>query len=356
MTAARARLAGLWSRSLDWLLLGRHAGYGFAMMRITYGLMALLTLVLYAPHFSYTFGAASRWGAPLTDVSSLNNYPWPLPFPFTNGGSDALLIAAVLLLAVVAALYTLGWRMRIISPAFVYLWLGFTTLNPVITNSGHYQTLRIMLILMLFADLSQRWSLDARRRAKLADRPTRPTAWTVPSWFGNLCNNTAVILVGFQLCVIYVVSALWKLQGSTWLSGVAVYYPLQLEELTLIPWLNDFVASTTPFVFIATWMSVWVQLLFPLMLLHRWTRRAGLVLITCMHAGIGVLLAIPFFSLVMIAADMIFVRERTWRRIDQKGRDVWQRIRSRATRGVSAEKTAERRAERVAERLAAGVK
>ncbi|WP_293698723.1 HTTM domain-containing protein [uncultured Agrococcus sp.] len=318
MSSLSATAGSIGKNFFSWLLDNRRASYGLAIMRISYGLMTLVTIALYLPNFSYTFGQGSRWGNALNDVSSVNNYPWPLPFPFSREDPDSLLMIKVLLLAIVTVLYILGWRMRITSPLFVYLWLGFTALNPVLTNSGHYQTLRVMLIIMLFADLSRRWSLDARRASKALEAGKAIKPPVIPKWFTNLLNNVAVILVGYQLCTIYVVSALWKLQGSTWMSGVAVYYPLQLEELTIFPWLNEILLSMTPVVFLATWMSVYVQLLFPLMLLHRWTRIAGLILITGMHIGIGVMLAIPFFSLVMIAADMIFIRDKTWGRFETR--------------------------------------
>ena len=337
MSSLAATAGSIGKNFFSWLLDNRRASYGLAIMRISFGLMTLVTIALYLPHFSYTFGQGSRWGNALNDVSSVNNYPWPLPFPFSREDPDSVLMIKVLLLAVVTVLYILGWRMRITSPLFVYLWLGFTALNPVLTNSGHYQTLRIMLIIMLFADLSRRWSLDARRAAKALEAGKPVKSPVVPKWFTNLLNNVAVILVGYQLCTIYVVSALWKLQGSTWNSGVAVYYPLQLEELTIFPWLNEILISMTPVVFLATWMSVYVQLLFPLMLLHRWTRIAGLILITGMHVGIGVMLAIPFFSLVMIAADMIFIRDRTWSRFEARVKEYWgsiiTRIRARSDAG-----------------------
>src|SRR5690606_25891815 len=121
------------------------------------------------------------------------------------------------------------------------------------------------------------------------------SAWGVPVWFTNLVNNVAVILIGFQLCVIYLVSALWKIQGETWISGIAVYYPLRIEELTVLPWLNAIVWQITPMVLIASWLSIYLQLAFPFLLLHRWTRVVGLVGITSMHAGIGILLALPWF-------------------------------------------------------------
>ncbi|QTV80236.1 HTTM domain-containing protein [Microbacterium sp. NIBRBAC000506063] len=289
--------------------------------------MTLVILALSAPHLSYSFGSASHWGEARTSVSSTNEYFWPLPFPFSRDDPDVVLYIKVAILFAVAVAYTLGWRMRIISPLFVFLWLGFTTLNPVITNSGHYQTFRIMVIVMLLADLSRRWSLDARRRARRGERTPDAGGKTllgIPAWFTNLLNNVAVILIGFQLCMIYITSALWKLQGSTWITGVAVYYPLRLEELTLFPWLNTLVWHITPLVFVSSWVSIYLQLLFPLLLLNRWTRIVALIGITGMHAGIGILMALPFFSLLMIAGDMIFIREESW----AKARAYVQRRRS----------------------------
>lgn len=314
------------TRLTAWLLDDRRASYGLALMRIVYGGMTLLTLALSAPHLSYSFGRASHWGQARTSISATNEFFWPLPLPFGREDSDAVLYAKVALLAVVALAYTLGWRMRIVSPLFVFLWLGFTMLNPVILNSGHYQPFRIMIILMLFADLSRRWSLDARRRARRGVAETDAVASRIPRWLTNLLNNTAVVLIGFQLCTIYIASALWKLQGNTWISGHAVYYPLRLEELTLFPALNSFVWHLTPLVLIASWMSVYLQLLFPLFLLNRWTRIAALLGITAMHAGIGVLMALPWFSLVMIAADMLFIREESWakaRAVGRRQRERW---------------------------------
>lgn len=327
----------IWTRFTGWLLDDRRASYGLALMRMAIGGMTVVTLALYAPNLSYSFGEASRWGQVLQLASSVHDLPWPLPFPFDRTDPDGLLLIKVGVLAAVAVAYTLGWRMRIISPLFVYLWLGFSTLNPVITNTGHFQTFRIMIIFLLFADLSRRWSLDARRRARRGDETPSGMLFRIipwPSWLTNLLNNAAVLLIGYQLCVIYITSALWKLQGSTWITGVAVYYPLQLDELTLLPWLNDLVWQVTPGVHLASWASVYFQLLFPLLLLNRWTRMIGLIIITGMHAGIGVLLALPFFSALMIAGDMIFIRETSWEKARRFVRARWERLRpgSRAER------------------------
>lgn len=309
------RLAALSDALLHWLLDRRHATYGLAVMRIGFAGLTLISILLYLPDYSYTFGEGSRWGESLYRPSGVNDYLWPLSILFSRSDPDWLTSLKLAVLVAVAVAYLLGWRMRIVSPLFVLLWLGYASTNPLVLNTGHYQTFRVMLLFLLLADTSRRWSLDARRRRIAgAEHPLTVAGHALPRWVPVLSNNIAVVLIGAQLCIVYVTSALWKLQGTMWTEGIAAYYPLRLEQFILFPWLNEIAWHVTPAIFIASWMSVYMQLLFPLTLLNRWTRVVGLIAITGMHAGIGVLMSLPFFSLVMIFSDMIFVRDVTWRR------------------------------------------
>lgn len=326
----------LWEKLLQWLLDARRATYGLAIMRIGFGAMTLVILALYLPNYSYSFGEGSRWGEAFYRTSSANDFLWPITALFSRTDSDLIAGLKAAVVAAAAVAYMLGWRMRIISPLFVVLWLGYVSTNPMILNTGHYQTFRVMIIFLLLADTSYRWSLDARRRRLRGD----PLALgfrdiRVPRWVPVLSNNVAVILVGAQLCIIYLTSAAWKLQGDMWHDGSAVYYTLRLEELALFPWLNGWMWTLTPVVMVASWVSIYGQLLFPILLVNRWTRIAGLIMITGMHAGIGVLLALPWFSLMMILADMIFIRDRTWRRVAEHVRPRIERIVERAPRPSS---------------------
>lgn len=312
-------------RVLHWALDARRATYGLAIMRMGFGAMTLVILALYLTDYSYSFGEGSRWGEALYKVSSANSFVWPISELFSRYDADPFTYLKVAVLAAAAVAYTVGWRMRIISPLFVVLWLGYISVNPLILNTGHYQTFRVMLLFLLFADTSYRWSLDSRRRRVSGERtPFSLRGRSLPEWVPILSNNFAVILVAAQLCIIYFSSALWKLKGTMWESGSAVYYTLRLEQLTLAPWLNDIVWQITPLVILASWASVYMQLLFPFTLLNRWTRMGGLIIITGMHAGIAVLLALPWFSLVMILSDMIFVRDRSWRLLSTFMSERWE--------------------------------
>lgn len=300
--------AEAFSRLTSWMTEKPHALYGLAIMRITYGFMTAITLLLYIPQFSYTFGEASRWGKPRLGAEG-NGFPWPIDSIFMRSDSDDMLYMKTAVLFLFAIAYGIGYKTRFTGPIFVLMWLSFATLNPQVTNSSHFPTLRILLIFMLFAHVSKKWSLDAYL-AKRSGRRTKTWDFGIATWVTNLLSNTAVLLIGFQVMVIYVISALWKLQGTMWAEGTAIYYPLRVDELTFFPWLNDALWHITPFVFIGSWIGVYAQLLFPLSLLNRYTKATVLVLLLGMHVGIGLLMALPLFSAMMIAADMIFVKDK----------------------------------------------
>ncbi|MFS0853096.1 HTTM domain-containing protein [Microbacterium sp. 179-I 3D4 NHS] len=309
---------------LHWLLDKRHATYGLAVMRIGFASLTLASILLYLPDYSYTFGEGSRWGESLYRPNAVKDYVWPISILFSRSDPDWLTYIKLALLVAVAVAYLLGWRMRIVSPLFAVLWLGYASTNPLILNTGHYQTFRVMLLFLLLADTSHRWSLDARRRRlRGVEHPLRVGGRVLPRWVPILSNNVAVVLIGAQLCIVYITSALWKLQGTMWVDGIAAYYPLRLEQFILLPWLNEIAWHVTPAILVASWLSVYMQLLFPFTLLNRWTRIAGLLVITGMHAGIGILMSLPFFSLVMIFSDMIFVRDVTWQRLQSAVATRW---------------------------------
>ena len=136
----------------------------------------------------------------------------------------------------------------------------------------------------------------------------------VPSWLSaSACTTWPLILIVHQVVMVYVGSAFWKLQGSLWKDGTAVYYPLQTQAFS--PWgdLLQPLITWAPFVLVGSYTALVVQLFFPVLLLYRPSRFLALIAITGMHLGIGLLMGILYFSLVMIAVDMILVSDASWR-------------------------------------------
>lgn len=305
----RAATAGL-GRLLDsgerWLFDGKKARYGLAVMRILLGVMILGSLTANFVDRHYVWGPGARW---LTPWLTTDEYGFPFTWVFGEGDSAAVFTLKYLLLAALAVAFTLGWRTRVVTPLLMIGVASLMRLNPLADDAGD-NLVRIMLLFLCFADTAGRWSLDARRRARPEYRPP-----PVPPWAGVLFHNVALMAVAAQVFIVYMTSGLSKVQGDMWQEGVGLYYPLQIGQYAAWPGLNELVYTSGFFVTVGSYVTVFVQVLFPLLLLRRGTRVVALLLIFAMHVGIAVTMALPWFSLAMIAADAVFVRDVTYRAV-----------------------------------------
>ena len=91
------------------------------------------------------------------------------------------------------------------------------------------------------------------------------------------------------------------------LEALAVHYPLLLPQFRPWPALADLVAGSEWLVPTVTWGTLALQLAFPLLLLQRHLRTAGVAGALAMHVGIAVVMGLPFFSLFMMAGDCVFL-------------------------------------------------
>lgn len=123
----------------------------------------------------------------------------------------------------------------------------------------------------------------------------------------NLAHNAALVVIMVEVCLIYATAGWYKIQGSRWQDGTALYYPLKLDYFTPWPALSDLLASGGVMVMVLTYGTVIVQVAFPFTLFNRRVKNVLLVAMMLEHAAIAVLLGLPFFSLAMIAADAVFL-------------------------------------------------
>ncbi|MFJ7492490.1 HTTM domain-containing protein [Streptomyces sp. NPDC097727] len=123
----------------------------------------------------------------------------------------------------------------------------------------------------------------------------------------NLAHNATLVLIMAEVCLIYSTAGWYKIQGSRWQDGTALYYPLKLDSFTPWPGLSDILASSGVMVMLLTYGTVIVQVAFPFTLFNRRVKNVLLVAMMCEHAGIALLLGLPFFSMAMIAADSVFL-------------------------------------------------
>jgi len=292
---------GLPGRTLDrvvtWFIADRHSDYGIAVMRIASGSFLLGWLLLNLPIASRIWGPGSQYWQPYREILGYN-----APFnALQQAGPGLFWLWYVITIALVIA-FLLGWRTRFVTPL---LFIAYTTLNgqnTPISDGGNY-FIRIMLIYLILMDASRRWSLDARRRAR-TEKPETQT--------GSVLHNIGLCLVIAQICIVYLEAGLYKVQGSLWQSGTAVYYPLQSVAYGPFPQLADLLTYFALPVVIATYVTVLAQIAFPFLLFHRITRRIGLILLLGMHVSIAVIMGLPFFSGIMASADAVLVSGATW--------------------------------------------
>lgn len=312
VTIVRGWLTEQWNRGLNWMIGAKRATYGASVARIIYGLVIVLFVVSNFSNRNYLWGSASGWTAPIEGYTD-----WAFPFTFYNSGDpDWLFTLKFLLLGLAGLSLALGWHARISAIVVLYLFVSLVSTNSVATDQTD-NALRIILFYFVFTDLSGHWSLDARRRRRRLAAGKKARGHWLPDWFPTILHNGAIIAVALQIFIIYVVAGLSKVKGSQWQDGTAVYYPLRLDSLSPWPAINDLLVGNGVLVNFVTYFAVFIQLFFPFLLLTRWTRVIALVGIVSMHAGIGILMGLPLFSMAMMAADGIFIRDATYAKVER---------------------------------------
>ncbi|PBC62290.1 hypothetical protein BKI49_18700 [Streptomyces sp. Tue6028] len=342
--------------------------YQSAMIRIGFSATWLLFLLREYPHRQELYGPESPWSWDLAQQSVSGNGAFSaLLWSDGQGWFEAVYALAVLS----SALLLVGWRTRTTSVLFM---IGVLSLQnrSVFMGDGGDNVIHLMAIYLVFTRCGQVWSLDARqaRRARETRAPGQPpaldrvgialwgvmclalaaasltgrlsTGWLVIFWgllavqalwwvvgsrartaeprilldvVANLVHNAALVVVMAEACLIYATAGWYKIQGSRWQDGTAVYYPLNLDYFSPWPALSHLMASHGTMVMLVTYGTVIVQVAFPFTLFNRRVKNVLLAAMMTEHAVIAVVLGLPFFSLAMIAADAVFLPTSFLRRL-----------------------------------------
>jgi hypothetical protein len=131
----------------------------------------------------------------------------------------------------------------------------------------------------------------------------------------NIVHNGALLVIMAEACLIYATAGWYKIQGSRWQDGTAVYYPLHLDYFSPWPALAGLLSASGTLVMIVTYGTVLTQVAFPFTLFNRRVKNVLLAAMMTEHAVIAVVLGLPFFSLAMIAADAVFLPTSFLRRL-----------------------------------------
>ena len=257
----------------------------FAVLRIAFGVLGLITLAGQLP-------IATFWAS-----DGILQVPRPGDTRDTIANLGLAGIAGELLFWTFA-LALLGMTVGLASRVMVAVALlaaHTQTLWGRLHLSRANAVLVVMLFCLLWAKTGAVWSVDAwlERRRSGANRQLK------------LAPVLPLRLIQFQIALLYFNSGLWKIYDSSWRDGTALYWAVTNNVFQRFPFalplVND--ASLTAL----TYLTVFWEISFPFLLLHRWTRRAAILIGVMVHIGIMVMMEVGPFSPLMLAAYIAFI-------------------------------------------------
>ncbi|MEV0090349.1 HTTM domain-containing protein [Streptomyces sp. NPDC050738] len=342
------------ARALQKITAAALGPYQSAVVRIGVSATWLLFLLRELPHRRELYGPDGPWDWGMGQELLSGNHAFTVLL-----WSDSMAwFEVVYALAVLSSLLLLlGWRTRAMSVLFM---VGVLSLQnrSIFMGDGGDNVIHLMAIYLVLTRCAQVWSLDARRAARRAPGApdlVGPALWVVLGsvllagtalgelgsqvwlvvlfwllwiaqglWWavcryapdeprtladviGNLAHNATMVVIMAEVCLVYSSAGWYKIQGSRWQDGTALYYPLKLDYFTPWPGLSSLLATSGVIVMLLTYGTVIVQVAFPFTLFNRRVKNVLLVMMMLEHAGIALLLGLPFFSMAMIAADAVFL-------------------------------------------------
>ncbi|MFJ6573940.1 HTTM domain-containing protein [Streptomyces sp. NPDC091292] len=348
---------------------GRALGpYQTAVIRIGFSATWLLFLLRELPHRQELYGPDGPWSWDMAQQLIAGNEA----FTALMWSDSQIWFEIVYGCAILSSLLLmLGWHTRVMSVLFM---VGVLSLQnrSIFMGDGGDNVIHLMSIYLVLTRCGQVWSLDARRARKEREARARgvrfredvvgPVLWWVLGlvlsavtfmgelgwgwllifwglwmvhglWWlvnrhaprsqprllldvvANLAHNAGLLVIMVEACLIYATAGWYKIQGSRWQDGTAVYYPLNLDYFSPWPALSELLSSYGLFIMVVTYATVIVQVAFPFTLFNRRVKNVLLAAMICEHAVIAVTLGLPFFSLAMITADAVFLPTSFLRRV-----------------------------------------
>lgn len=220
--------------------------------------------------------------------------------------APALVVTLALVTALLGVLFVAGYRYRYVAPAFAFAFLWVTSYRNSWGMLFHTENLvALHLVVLAAAPAADALAVDARAR----DEP----AGDAPEYGWPIRAITWVTVVCYVLAGI----AKLKLAGSLWLDGELLRAQIAYDNLRKLELGSNYselgawlVKHPAPFVGLS-WLTFVLELGAPLALLGRRAAAVWVLAAWAFHAGVLVLMAIPFFyQLTLVAYAGFFPLER----------------------------------------------
>ena len=202
-----------------------------------------------------------------------------------------LLVVYTCVILLVLNIFGIG-RNVISFSLFIALTLLYS-LNNKFANSGDEMSM-LLAFYLSFANTFSHFTLFRRQ----AYSPSKEKLY-------NLVSNLAAYSILFNLCIVYFMAGLYKLQDPYWQKGTAVHYFLNDDRYSILA-ADKHVAAPAVLIYIINYGTILFELSFPFLVLFRRTRKAVLLLGLTMHFCIYLFLMIYGMSVIFIIQYGIF--------------------------------------------------
>jgi len=274
---------------------------GASMFRIIGGFAIIIQYLLNYKQRHYLYGPTGVWPyeyfrQTVHASGSFSIYAW---------NSSPLFFELVFHLGIVVAfLWMIGFKTRLLTFLNYVFWWSMHERCPGIWDGGD-NLMQLVLVYALFANVGAHFSVD----------PTRPSPSPLRRQVLAMLHNSAILAFALQICLVYGIAGLTKVQGESWRDGTAIYYALRGGEFVW-PGVSEHIYQSRWSVLALSYATVAFQVSFPfLVFLNRYTRNLAIACGLLFHLGIGLVMGLITFALFLIAADLALVGDAEYRAI-----------------------------------------
>jgi hypothetical protein len=283
-----------WLKRCEQFLFPFESDSWLALFRIGFGVQTILYTLSLRNDWSYLFGGDSGLisrdlAEKLLSVESpfIPRLSWVVGLAGYVGASERLALSTawvVLICAGAALLFGLFSRYAAIVAWFLHL---CAAKSGGVLSYGVDNFMTIGLFYLMLSPLPDRYSLDERwRRSKPKDRQ-------LLGFFRRVLQ--------VHLCIIYFFGGLTKCLGSGWWDGSNIWRALIRPPNIIAP---DLLVRWKDLFPVAGLLICLLEIGYPFFIWQRKTRNVWLISILAMHAGIGLMMGMYLFALVMIVLNV----------------------------------------------------
>ncbi len=194
---------------------------------------------------------------------------------------------------VLALFLTVGFLSRFSSIAVFLCLLSLNQRNLFILNGGD-TLLRVTGFFLMFAPAGAAISVDRlwriwRGKEGVEVLPRSPWAQR---------------MIQIQMALVYFSTFCWKMRGTKWIDGTALYYTTRLVEYQRFPMPS---LESGLFLRLATWSAVLIEFALGILVWFRKLRYGVLLLGVCLHLSLEYSMNVPLFQWIAMATYVTFI-------------------------------------------------